>query len=89
MATEVVTGGEDAMEPGFALSEIDTTTPHPARMHDALLGGCDQPAASCEAHHVIHRKDGGHTSLTNVKDYCWLGLPDISRARRELLRQVQ
>jgi hypothetical protein len=34
-------------------------------------GGCDQPAASCEAHHVIHRKDGGHTSLTNLKDYCW------------------
>jgi hypothetical protein len=39
MATEVVTGGEDAMETGFVLSEIDTTTPHPARMHDALLGG--------------------------------------------------
>ena len=38
MATEVVTGGEDAMETGFALSEIDTTTPHPVRMHDALLG---------------------------------------------------
>ena len=27
------------METGFALSEIDTTTPHPARMYDALLGG--------------------------------------------------
>ncbi len=26
------------METGFALSEIDTTTPHPARMYDALLG---------------------------------------------------
>ena len=25
------------METGFALSEIDTTTPHPARMYDALL----------------------------------------------------
>jgi hypothetical protein len=32
--------GKDAMETGFALSEIDTTTPHPARMYDALLGGC-------------------------------------------------
>jgi len=29
------------------------------------------PAASCEPHHVVHRADGGHTSLTNLKDYCW------------------
>ena len=34
-------------------------------------GGCDQPASGCEAHHVIHRQDGGATSLTNLKDYCW------------------
>jgi hypothetical protein len=34
-------------------------------------GGCDQPASSCEPHHVTHRKDGGPTSLTNLKDYCW------------------
>jgi hypothetical protein len=34
-------------------------------------GGCDQPAAGCEAHHVIHRADGGRTSLANPKDYCW------------------
>ncbi len=34
-------------------------------------GGCDQPASGCEPHHVTHRKDGGHTSLTNLKDYCW------------------
>jgi hypothetical protein len=34
-------------------------------------GGCDQPAAGCEAHHVIHRADGGHTSLDNLKNYCW------------------
>jgi hypothetical protein len=20
---------------------------------------------------VVHRADGGHTSLTNLKDYCW------------------
>ena len=33
-------------------------------------GGCDQPAAGCEPHHVIHRADGGHTSLANLKDYC-------------------
>jgi hypothetical protein len=34
-------------------------------------GGCDQPASRCEPHHVHHRKDGGPTSLTNLKDYCW------------------
>jgi hypothetical protein len=34
-------------------------------------GGCDQPASGCEPHHVMHRADGGHTSLTNLKDYCW------------------
>jgi hypothetical protein len=27
------------MDTGFALSEIDTTTPHPARIYDALPGG--------------------------------------------------
>jgi hypothetical protein len=58
MATEVVTGGEDAMETGFVLSEIDTTTPHPARMHDALLGGCDQPVAGCEGR-IGHPCPGG------------------------------
>ena len=34
------------METGFALSEIDTTTPHPARIYDALLGGKDNYAAA-------------------------------------------
>jgi uncharacterized protein DUF222 len=34
-------------------------------------GGCDQSAAGCEPHHVIHRQDGGRTSLINLKDYCW------------------
>jgi hypothetical protein len=34
-------------------------------------GGCDQPASGCEPHHVVHRTDGGRTSLTNLKDYCW------------------
>jgi hypothetical protein len=34
-------------------------------------GGCDQPAAGCEPHHVMHRADGGRTSLGNLKDYCW------------------
>ena len=34
-------------------------------------GGCDQPASGCESHHVDHRADGGRTSLTNLKDFCW------------------
>ena len=42
------------MEPGFAASEIDTSTPHPARMYDALLGGKDNYAADREAfRHVL------------------------------------
>jgi hypothetical protein len=34
-------------------------------------GGCDQPAVGCEPHHVVHRKDGGHTSLAGLKTWCW------------------
>ena len=34
-------------------------------------GGCDQPAAGCEPHHVIHRADGGRTSLAGLQDWCW------------------
>ena len=38
--------------------------------HCQFPGGCDQPACGCEPHHVVHRQDGGHTSLVNLKDYC-------------------
>jgi hypothetical protein len=41
----------------------DQTCRHP--------GGCDQPAARCEPHHVVHRADGGHTSLTGLQEWCW------------------
>ena len=44
-----VMGGKDAMEPGFAASEIDTSRPHPARMYDAYLGGNDNYAADRDA----------------------------------------
>jgi hypothetical protein len=33
-------------------------------------GGCGQPASGCHAHHVVHRADGGRTSLVNLKDFC-------------------
>jgi hypothetical protein len=46
---------KDAMKPGFALSEIDTTKPHPARMYDAYLGGKDNYAADRAAVRLILR----------------------------------
>jgi hypothetical protein len=33
--------------------------------------GCTQPAWDCEAHHLIHREDGGDTNLDNCDIYCW------------------
>jgi hypothetical protein len=32
--------------------------------------GCTQPALDSEAHHLIHREDGGPTSLGNCDTYC-------------------
>jgi hypothetical protein len=41
-------------QPGFAVSEIDTSKPHPARMYDAYLGGRDNYAADREAvRHIL------------------------------------
>jgi len=34
-------------------------------------GGCDQPAAACEVHHVRHKSNGGHTSTTNCVLLCF------------------
>src|SRR5580692_12618244 len=47
--------GKDAMEPGFAAAEIDTSKPHPARMYDAYLGGKDNYPADREAVRQILR----------------------------------
>jgi hypothetical protein len=47
--------GKDAMEPGFAASEIDTSRPHPARMYDAYLGGRDNYPVDREAVREILR----------------------------------
>jgi Domain of unknown function (DUF222) len=38
--------------------------------HCQFPGGCDQPAAACEPHHVVHRADGGPTSLANLAEFC-------------------
>src|ERR1022692_4655894 len=37
------------MEPGFALADIDTSRPHPARMYDFYLGGKDNYTVDQEA----------------------------------------
>jgi hypothetical protein len=39
--------------------------------HCQWTGGCDQPAAASEVHHVTHQADGGTTSVTGTKLYCW------------------
>jgi 5-methylcytosine-specific restriction endonuclease McrA len=33
-------------------------------------GGCHQPAAACEVHHVKHKANGGHTSLKDCVLLC-------------------
>jgi hypothetical protein len=34
-----------------------------ARDRGCVFGGCDRPAARCQAHHMDHWTDGGHTRL--------------------------
>jgi hypothetical protein len=39
--------------------------------HCRFPGGCDQPAAGCEVHHLRHRQDGGPTSVTGCALFCF------------------
>ena len=39
--------------------------------HCRFPGGCDQPAAGCEVHHLRHRKDGGPTSVKDCALFCF------------------
>jgi len=39
--------------------------------HCQWAGGCDQPAAACEVHHVTHLADGGTTSVRSCGLYCF------------------
>jgi hypothetical protein len=41
-----------------------------ARGHCEWAGGCDQPAAACEVHHLRHKADGGKTSVRDCGLYC-------------------
>ena len=38
--------------------------------HCRWTGGCDQPAAACEVHHVTHQADGGKTSIKDCILFC-------------------
>jgi hypothetical protein len=38
--------------------------------HCQWAGRCDQPASACEVHHLVHRADGGNTSVTDCGLYC-------------------
>ena len=39
--------------------------------HCRFPGGCDQPAAGCEVHHLTHKADGGKTSVTDCALFCF------------------
>jgi hypothetical protein len=38
--------------------------------HCAWPGGCDRPASASDVHHIVHKKDGGETSLRNLGLFC-------------------
>jgi S-adenosyl methyltransferase len=73
-AVTSVTDGKDAMVPGFAASEIDTSKPHPARMYDAYLGGKDNYAVDRAAVRQILRT--------------WPEVRDMARANRAFLQRA-
>jgi hypothetical protein len=39
--------------------------------HCRFPGGCDQPAAACEVHHLRHQAHGGPTSVTDCALFCF------------------
>jgi Domain of unknown function (DUF222) len=39
--------------------------------HCRWPGGCDQPAAACEVHHVTHLADGGTTNVAGCALFCF------------------
>jgi hypothetical protein len=60
--------------------DIGYSTTIPAGIRNAVIlrdkrcrwpGGCDQPAAACDVHHVRHKANGGHTSTTNCVLLCF------------------
>ena len=39
--------------------------------HCRWAGGCDQPAAACEVHHITHQANGGKTSVKDCALFCF------------------
>ena len=38
--------------------------------HCAWPGGCDRPPSASDVHHIVHKRDGGETSLQNLALLC-------------------
>jgi hypothetical protein len=70
------------MEPGFALADIDTSWPHPARMYDFYLGGKDNYAVDQEAAREILR------AVPEVRDMARENRAFLQRAVRFLVGEA-
>jgi hypothetical protein len=70
------------MEPGFSPAEIDTKTPHPARMYDAYLGGKDNYPADREAVRQILRV------APEIRDMARANRAFLQRAVRFLVKEA-
>jgi hypothetical protein len=58
---------------GFS-KDIPASIRNAVRVRDRFCqwpGGCHQPAAACEVHHIKHKARGGVTSLDNCILICW------------------
>ena len=59
--------------------DVGVSTDIPAAIRRAVIlrdqhcrfpGGCDQPAAACEVHHLTRKADGGKTSINDCALFC-------------------
>jgi Domain of unknown function (DUF222)/HNH endonuclease len=57
---------------GAATESVPQHLRRAVTLHDqhCRFPGCDQRPAACDVHHIIHREDGGPTSLTNLVMLC-------------------
>ncbi len=71
--TRIVTDGPSAiLDLGFPTKVVPDTLWRAlvARDRHCTHPGCDRPASWCDAHHVIHRPNGGPTALHNLVLLC-------------------
>jgi SAM-dependent methyltransferase len=66
-------GAFDAVTGNFVINAVGDRRPRLQSCAGccAEAGGCDQPAAACEVHHVTHLADGGTTSVDGCALYCF------------------